>query len=77
MSPTLCVYLILILFVCIACMWFCVFKWSLSDDLVFGGGVRQLVCWLESLILHFILMSILLASMLVRCSMDNVFSILN
>jgi hypothetical protein len=62
---------------CIACMQFCVFKWSLSDDLVFGGGVLQLVCQLESPMLHFILMSILLASMLVRCSTDNVFSVLN
>lgn len=56
----------LILFVCIACMWFCLFQWSLSDDLVFGHGVLQLVGRLESLMLLFKLMSILIGSMFVR-----------
>lgn len=53
MSLTLHVDLKLFLLVCIACMWFGVFKRSLFNDLVFGDGVLQLVRRLVSTIATF------------------------
>jgi hypothetical protein len=66
MSFMLHVYLRLMLFVCIACMWFCFFQWTLSDVLFFGNGVLQLVRRLESPMIILKLISILLGSMFFR-----------